>query len=149
MTPQVYEVLGARREVQGNPTDGWVFPSNSVEGHLGPNTTKDQHAKAFAVLEEIRKQNPALPEVKYFEPYVLRHTALTRFAEAVPDVYALAKIAGHSSIVITQRYIHEGADSVDRVFAKREQLRKALPSVTSATPVGTKVGTIENAPAEE
>lgn len=52
-----------------------------------------------------------------FEPYVLRHTSLTRIA---PHCYAftLARIAGHSSITITQRYCHPQADAVEAAFAK-------------------------------
>ena len=38
-----------------------------------------------------------------FEPYVMRHTALTRMAPFC-DAFTLARIAEHSSITITQRY---------------------------------------------
>jgi integrase len=53
-----------------------------------------------------------------FEPYCLRHTALTRLAEAGCDAFTLAKIAGHSSITITQRYCHPQAEAIERAFAK-------------------------------
>jgi|HubBroStandDraft_2_1064218.scaffolds.fasta_scaffold537921_2 hypothetical protein len=32
------------------------------------------------------------------------------------DVFVLARIAGHSSISVTQRYIHPQADAINRVF---------------------------------
>jgi hypothetical protein len=69
-----------------------------------------------------------------FVPYVLRHTALTRLGEAAGgDVFVLARIAGHSSITITQRYIHPQADAISRVFSQ----------------VGTKLGTVAIAAREK
>ena len=65
-----------------------------------------------------------------FVPYTLRHTALTRLGDdAGGDVFVLARIAGHSSITVTQRYIHPQADAINRVFSA-SQLR-----------VGTRLGT--------
>src|SRR5262249_34905087 len=43
------------------------------------------------------------------------------------DVFVLARIAGHSSITGTQRYIHPQAEAINRVFSQ----------------VGTKLGTVE------
>ncbi len=141
MTPRVLGLLRDRYEAQGRPSDGWIFPSASRQGHVNHNTTRGQHEKAFAILQRARKLNPALPEIEPFEPYVLRHTALTRLAEAGADVYALAKIAGHSTILITQRYIHEGADAIERAFFKLEEQQKALTSSDVPIWVGTKLGT--------
>lgn len=47
---------------------------------------------------------------------MLRHTALTQLAQAGVDVFTLARIAGHSSITITQRYVHPQADAIERAF---------------------------------
>jgi integrase len=109
LLPIVHSVLQQRREEQGKPEEGWVFPSNSKQGHLNGDTSKDQHALA------LRRSN-----VKPFEPYVLRHTALTRLAESGCDVFTLARIAGHSSITITQRYVHPKKDAVERAFEGHE-----------------------------
>jgi len=57
--------------------------------------------------------------VKPFEPYCLRHTGLTDLAEAGCDAFTLAKIAGHSSITITQRYCHPQAEAIERAFARK------------------------------
>ncbi|HJX94916.1 MAG TPA: hypothetical protein VJ324_04820, partial [Candidatus Acidoferrum sp.] len=45
------------------------------------------------------------------------------------DVFVLARIAGHSSITVTQRYIHPQADAINRVFA-----------AAAHSHVGTKLG---------
>jgi integrase len=110
MMPQiqeVYRVLKARWEDAGRPAEGWVFPSDSASGHFDQNSAKNQHARALR-----------LSGVKPFEPYCLRHTALTRLGEAGCDAFTLAKIGGHSSITITQRYVHPQADAIERAFLK-------------------------------
>ncbi len=53
---------------------------------------------------------------KGFEPYCLRHSALTMLAESGCDAFTLARIAGHSSITIAQRYCHPQADAIERAF---------------------------------
>jgi integrase len=109
MMPQieeVYLVLKARWEAAGRLSEGWVFPSNSASGHFDENSAKNQHARALK-----------LSSVKPFEPYCLRHTALTRLGEHC-DAFTLSKIAGHSSITITQRYCHPQADAIERAFSK-------------------------------
>ena len=107
MVPEVYAVLKSRWEAQQRPSDGWVFPSASREGHFNKDAAKDQHKKALDTSH-----------VKSFVPYSLRHTALTRLAESGCDAFTLARIAGHSSITITQRYCHPQAEAVERAFAK-------------------------------
>lgn len=122
MTPRVYQLLRARHESAGFPNEGWVFPSSSREGHFNGDGAKGQHKLA---LEQSH--------VEPFEPYVLRHTALTRIAETCNDPFVVMRIAGHSSITMTQRYIHPEADAIGRVFTKLAEI--------SQFPVGTKVGT--------
>ena len=117
MTPRVHALLRARHKAAGRPEDGWGFPAlcNTAE-HITDGLTKFQHRKALDASK-----------VTDFVPYVLRHTALTRLGEvAGGDVFVLARIAGHSSITITHRYVHPQADAINRVFSQ----------------VGTKLGTV-------
>jgi len=70
-----------------------------------------------AAKEKVEgNENPET--VQAFEPCCLRHTALTRLAESGCDAFTLAKIAGHSSITITQRYCHPRAEAIERAFSK-------------------------------
>ena len=119
MVPAVYQALKGRHEAQGCPTEGWVFPTGSVSGHMEESSAKQWHAKALAILQKAHAENPEhSPEVKPFEPYCLRHTALTWLAKAGCDAFTLARIAGHSNITITQRYVHPEDEAVDAAFQK-------------------------------
>ncbi len=115
-----------------------MFPSTSREGHFNKDTAKDQHAKAIQRANEKAEKNGKRKLVA-FQPYVLRHTALTQLAQAGCDAFTLARIAGHSSITITQRYIHPQADAIERAFAPLAIQSVIRPEQQKE--VGTKLGT--------
>jgi len=50
--------------------------------------------------------------VPAFVLYSLRHTFLTRLGESGCDAWTLARIAGHSSISMSSRYVHPSDDAV-------------------------------------
>jgi integrase/recombinase XerD len=106
MVVEVSDALRSRWTSQGRPASGWVFPAESRSGHFEQGSAKNYHARA------VRATGVA------FEPYCLRHTALTRFAESGCDAFTLAKIAGHSSITMTGRYCHPQAEAIARAFRK-------------------------------
>jgi len=116
MMPIVHEVLESRWAAQGKLEEGWVFPSGSKCGHFEGSTAKGFHARALRRVNEETRENKQL-ELKPFEPYCLRHTALTRLGESGCDAFTLARIAGHSSITITERYVHPQADAIERAFS--------------------------------
>jgi integrase len=128
MVPAVYNALKARWDAQGSPQNGWTFPADSKSGHLDRDTAKTFHARALSAIESEAKKAGKQTPVAPFPPYTMRHTALTRLAEAGCDAFTLARMAGHSSITITQRYCHPQADAIERAFAK-------LPEVTTIRPV--------------
>jgi len=101
MTPRVRALLEARWESAGKPLEGWVWPAPTKSGHLEPSSLKKQHAKALK-----------LSKVRAFVLYTLRHTFLTRLGASGCDVWTLARIAGHSSIGISARYVHPSEDAV-------------------------------------
>ena len=76
-----------------------------------------------------------------FVMHSLRHTMLTRLGESGVDAFTIMRIAGHSSIVVSQRYIHPTPEAVERAF-ERLQLsakvvaitpKRQLPATVSAT----------------
>jgi integrase len=69
---------------------------------LEQSSAKILHDRALKQIHKAHEIEPSIPEVKKFEPYCLRHTALTWLAERDCDAFTPARIAGHSSITITQ-----------------------------------------------
>jgi len=100
-TPRVRAVLQTRWEKAGRPEEGWVWPATAKSGHVEPCSLKRQHRKALR-----------LSSVRPFVLYSLRHTFLTRLGESGCDAWTLARIAGHSSIAISARYVHPSEDAV-------------------------------------
>ena len=65
----------------------------------------------------------------------LRHTCLTRLGEAGADAFTIMKLAGHSSVTVSQRYVHPTPESVERAFDRLEALnKKASERIGGATP---------------
>ncbi len=101
MTPRVRHTLETRWEVCGRPSEGYVWPAPTKSGHIEPSSLKKQHSKALR-----------LSKVRPFVLYSLRHTFLTRLGQSGCDVWTLARVAGHSSIAISARYVHPSEDAV-------------------------------------
>lgn len=101
MTPRVRAVLEDRWERAEKPAEGWVWPAPTRSEHLEGSSVKKQHAKA------LKRSN-----VRPFVLYSLRHTFLTRLGESGCDAWTLARIAGHSSVGMSTRYVHPSEDAV-------------------------------------
>jgi integrase len=111
MTLRVRKILEARWKSAGEPDDGWIWPAPTRSGHVEPSSLRKQHANAFKLIAEEAQKNSRKP-VRHFVLYSLRHTFLTRLGEAGCDVWTLARIAGHSAINISSRYVHPSDDGV-------------------------------------
>ncbi len=111
MTPRVRSILEARWEAAGKPEEGWVWSAPTRSGHVESSSLKKQHAKIFRTIAEQAAKNNVKP-VRPFVLYSLRHTFLTRLGESGCDVWTLARIAGHSAIGISSRYVHPSEDAV-------------------------------------
>jgi integrase len=101
MTPRVRAILETRWLAAGKPEEGWVWPARTRSGHVEPNSIYGQH------LNALRDS-----KVREFVLYSLRHTFLTRLGESGCDSWTLARIAGHSSVAISARYVHPSEDRV-------------------------------------
>jgi len=101
MTARVRSLLETRWEAAGRPLEGWVWVAPTLSGHIEASSLKKQHAKAIK-----------MSKVRPFVLYSMRHTFLTRLGESGCDVWTLARIAGHSSIAISARYVHPSEDAV-------------------------------------
>jgi integrase len=101
MTPRVRAVLESRWNNARKPEEGWVWRALTHSGHVEPSSLRKQHVRA---MEDSK--------VRPFVLYSLRHTFLTRLGQSGCDVWTLARIAGHSSITVSARYVHPSEDAV-------------------------------------
>ncbi len=111
MTPRVRAILEGRWERANKPAEGWVWVAPTRSGHVESSSLKKQHTKAFELVAIEGARNNLKP-VRPFVLYSLRHTFLTRLGESGCDAWTLARIAGHSSIAISTRYVHPSEDAV-------------------------------------
>ena len=101
LTKRVRSVLETQWENAVKPDEGWVFPAPTRQGHVWHDSIRVQ-----------AKNTLKASKVRPFVIYALRHTFLTRLGESGCDVWTLARIAGHSSIKMSERYVHPGSEAV-------------------------------------
>jgi integrase len=111
MTPRVRAILEGHWEGTGKPAEGWVWAQPTASGHIESSSLRKQHVRTFNTLAEEAANTNEKP-LRPFVLYSLRHTFLTRLGESGCNVWTLARIAGHSSITMSARYVHPSDDSV-------------------------------------
>jgi len=89
-------------------------------GRSIPGGANDLHPHAKVRSSKGADGQPLFPA--RFVLHSLRHTALTRFGEAGADAFTIMKLAGHSSVMISQRYVHPTDETVERMFDQLEAL---------------------------
>jgi integrase len=118
------------REKQKTANSEWVFPGESPDSHVLNTSVAHMHAKVCRPGKGKARRYlfPAL-----FVLHSMRHTCLTRLGEAGADAFTIMKLAGHSSVTVSQRYIHPTGETVQLAFDRLEALnQRALESSSSA-----------------
>jgi integrase len=127
-------LLTARRE---SGTSSFVFANREGNPYV---STSINHLHRDACAPKVGgKRQPILPAD--FVLHSLRHTMLTRLGESGVDAFTIMRIAGHSSIVVSQRYIHPTPEAVERAFERLQlfgkgpeiEPKRQLPATVSAT----------------
>ena len=134
LTDRAAVMLRGRAE---SKTSQFIFANRNGNAYLG---TSISHLHRNACAPKINgKRKPLFPAD--FVLHSLRHTMLTRLGESGVDAFTIMRIAGHSSIVVSQRYIHPTPEAVERAF-ERLQLsgkiadddsKQLVPATLSAT----------------
>ncbi|HEY4933664.1 MAG TPA: site-specific integrase [Terriglobales bacterium] len=129
LSARARHILQDRWETEGRPVEGWVWSAPTRSGHFEKSTLKKQHKRASR-----------LSRVRPFVLYSLRHTFLTRLGESGCDAWTLARVAGHSSVAMSARYVHPSEDAVltalDRLSGHNFRHSEILePKKKSATPL--------------
>src|SRR5262245_34690604 len=100
----------------------WVFPGETDAAPILGTSLDHQHKDVRDTLK--------LPED--FVINSLRHTMLTRLGEAGADAFTIMRIAGHSSVTVSQRYVHPTPEGLERVFERLEALNTAKSAEVEA-----------------
>jgi len=108
LTARVREMLIARCSTSKSRR---VFPGDT-DGPFLATSLNHQHIKLRCML--------GLPDD--FVIHSLRHTMLTRLGEAGVDAFTIMRIAGHSSITVSERYVHPSPEAAERAFERLEAL---------------------------
>ena len=60
---------------------------------------------------------------------------LTRLGEAVADAFTIIWVAGHSSVTVSQRYVHPTPENMERAFEWLQELNTLKQQEAEAEPV--------------
>ncbi len=96
--------------------------------HIGSGQTAEREASKPGPGRCLGGVRETLKLPADFVIHSLRHTMLTRLGEAGVDAFTIMRIAGHSSITVSRRYVHPSPESVEHAFARLEASNQAPPT---------------------
>ncbi len=105
-------VAGMLKNRRAAVKSAWVFPGDSPDTAILVSSLDHEH-------EDVRT---ALKLPQDFVIHSLRHTMLTRLGESGADAFTIMRIAGHSSVTVSQRYVHPTPEGMERAFERLEKL---------------------------
>lgn len=70
-----------------------------------------------------------------FVIHCLRHTYGTRLGEGGADAFMIMRLVGHSSVTVSQRYVHPTPENLERAVERLEPLNVGAAERLSATRV--------------
>jgi site-specific recombinase XerD len=105
MTARVRAIIEMRLEKSRGSK--WIFPAPTESGHIEKSSLRKQHATAIREATRLLREQTGNKSMQFesFDLYSLRHTCLTRWAPHM-DPWTLMRLAGHSDMATTKRYIH-------------------------------------------
>jgi integrase len=142
ITPRVKATLQNRRRFL--PKERFVFPGRRKETHV--RVTSIDHLHETARGKVRFEDGSTLP--REFVIHSLRHTFGTRLGESSPDAdaFTIMKVMGHSTIVVSQKYVHPTPDRMERAFEQLDAMNEILRGEGEAERklgVATKIATAE------
>jgi integrase len=67
-----------------------------------------------------------------FVLHSLRHTYGTRLGEAGADAFSIMRLMGHSSVTVSQRYVHSTPEALERAVERLEAFNRSAEGTVSA-----------------
>jgi integrase len=112
--PLTDRASGMLRERWHARTCGFVFGNRDGNPYIGTSINHLHQSVCNPTVDGKRKR--IFP--RDFVLHSLRHTMLTRLGESGVDAFTIMRIAGHSSITVSQRYVHPTPEAVERAFER-------------------------------
>jgi integrase len=106
------EMLKSRRVAMRSV---FVFPGIDRSRPILGTSLDHLHAQARTELKMSRE----------FVLHSLRHTYGTRLAESGADAFTIQRLMGHSSVVVSQRYVHPSQKNLDSTVQRMEQMTES------------------------
>jgi integrase len=128
LTPRVAEMLRDRKLARSGD-EIFVFPDKAGTGPFSVSSLDHQHNEFCCVLGWDAE----------FVVHSLRHTMLTRLGESGADAFTIKKIAGHSSVTVSQRYVHPSPEAQETAIDRMDALNRSRRGQSDGT--ATKVAT--------
>lgn len=97
------------------PDSEWLFPGRKGQ-HLGRGSLDNLHTRLRSAHDWPKE----------FVLYSLRHSFGTRLAESGASVFDIKRLMGHSSVKVSERYVHPTADGIDLAMRRKEVLDKIV-----------------------
>lgn len=113
LTPRAIDMLVRRRRAAFS---AWVFVNDGGDGPWLGTSLNHQHQRARKTLKLSAE----------FVLHSLRHTMLTRLGLSGADVFTIKQIAGHSSVTVSERYVHPTSESKERAFERMMAVQRGL-----------------------
>jgi integrase len=118
---------------RGTATSAYVFANREGNQYV---STSINHLHRDACAPKVKgKRRPLFPAD--FVLHSLRHTMLTRLGESGVDAFTIMRIAGHSSITVSQRYIHPTPEAVERAFERLQLSGECSATEPKRQPLAT------------
>lgn len=103
--------------------------TGSRGGFPGRHGSHANRAALFLATRAAHLHQDGRDTLKFAEDFVihgLRHTFGTRLGESGADAFTIMKLMGHSSITISQRYVHPSSDAMQRAIKGLETVGTLL-----------------------
>jgi len=148
ITPRVQAMLQNRRRFF--PEAAFVFPGRRKGSHILVSSMDHQHGRARAAAKVEREDGTVEILPRAFVLHSLRHTFGTRLGETgEADAFTIMKVMGHSSVTVSQKYVHPTPDRMERAFEALDAMNQILRGDKEAEEklgVGTIATTVERKP---
>jgi integrase len=119
LTARVVEML----RLLGPEKAGYVFHRDDGS-QLYQTWVNQSHADVRALLKMPAE----------FVPHTFRHTYGTRLGEAGAEAFTIMRLMGHSSVTISQRYVHPTPETLERAVERLQQLNQGSGTETPKVP---------------